>query len=123
VEIHFIEAGIPRDLSDQTSLCLFRVLQEAVHNAVKYSGVQQVTVELKSEFQQIQLVVRDRGLGFDPQEAMRLGGLGLISMRERLQAVGGELSVNSQPHEGTTVKACVPLTCNARQAEVMEAAG
>jgi PAS domain S-box-containing protein len=123
VEIHFVEAGIPRDLSKETSLCLFRVLQEAVHNAVKYSGVRQVTVELKSEFQQIQLAVRDRGLGFDPEEAIERGGLGLISMRERLQAVGGELSINSQPHEGTTVKACVPLTCNARQVEGMEAAG
>ncbi|HTS04753.1 MAG TPA: ATP-binding protein [Candidatus Eisenbacteria bacterium] len=123
VEIHFVEAGIPRDLSSQTSICLFRVLQEAVHNAVKYSGVGQITVELKSEFQQIQLVVRDRGRGFDPEEAMERGGLGLISMRERLQAVGGELSINSQPHEGTTVKACVPVTCNATQVEVMEAAG
>jgi signal transduction histidine kinase len=102
---------------------LFRVLQEAIHNAVKYSGVRQVTVELKSEFQQIQLVVRDRGLGFDPQEAMERGGLGLISMRERLQAVGGELSINSQLHEGTTVKACVPLTSNARKAEAIEATG
>jgi signal transduction histidine kinase len=80
-------------------------------------------VELKSEFQHIQLVVRDLGLGFDPQEAMERGGLGLISMRERLQAVGGGLSINSQVHEGTTVKACVPITCNARQVELMEAAG
>jgi len=123
VDIHFVEAGIPRDLSNQTSLCLFRVLQEALHNAVKYSGVGQIAVELKSELQQVQLVVRDRGLGFDPQEAMKRGGLGLISMRERLQAVGGDLSIHSLPHEGTAVKACAPLTSDARQVEVIEAAG
>ena len=123
VEIPFIEAGIPRDLSNQTSLCLFRVLQEALHNAVKYSGVRQVTVELKSDSQHIQLVVTDRGLGFDLQEAMGRGGLGLISMRERLQAVGGELSINSQTHQGTTVKACIPLTSNASEAEAMQATG
>ena len=123
VEIHFSEAGIARDLSKQISLCLFRVLQEALQNAVKYSGARQLTVELCSQSGQIQLVVCDRGVGFDVQEAMRRQGLGLISMRERLQAVGGELSIDSHPGEGTTVKACVRLSDEAMEAEAMEAAG
>jgi PAS domain S-box-containing protein len=123
VEISFSEAGIPRNLSKEASLCLFRILQEALHNAVKHSGVRRIAVELHSESQQIQLSVRDRGVGFDPQEALKRGGLGLISMRERVQAFGGGLSINSRAGEGTTVTACVPLTSNVIQSERMEAAG
>ena len=78
VEINFSEAGIPRNLSSEASLCLFRILQEGLHNAVKYSGVRLVTVQLQSESQQIQLIVRDRGVGFDPQEALKRGGLGRL---------------------------------------------
>jgi PAS domain S-box-containing protein len=123
VEIHFSEAGVPRDLPKQISLCLFRVLQEALQNAVKYSRARQFIVELHSASRQIQLVVKDRGVGFDLREEAKRNGLGLTSMRERLQAIGGMLSINSHVGEGTTVEACVPLTSNADQSEDVEAVG
>jgi PAS domain S-box-containing protein len=109
VEIQFNHSGIPRTLSKEVSLCLFRVLQEALQNAVKYSGVRSFTVDLHGTAESIELTVSDMGSGFEEQDAFTRHGLGLISMRERLQLVHGELSVKSKPRAGTTIHAWVPL--------------
>jgi PAS domain S-box-containing protein len=113
VKIDFHFGDIPEDLSDQISLCLFRVLQEALQNAVKYSGVVQFEVSFTSTSGEIELRVHDSGVGFDPAEISTNGhGLGLISMKERLKLVRGELSIDSKPGHGTTVLARVPLAFN-----------
>jgi len=109
VEIVFGHAGVPRTLSKEVSLCLFRVLQEGLQNAVKHSGVRSFTVDLQGTEESIELTVTDNGNGFEEQDAFTRHGLGLISMRERLQLVHGELSVKSQPGAGTTIRARVPL--------------
>ena len=109
VEIVFKHAGIPRNLSKEVSLCLFRVLQEGLQNAVKHSGVRSFAVDLQGTAESIELTVTDFGNGFEEQDAFTRHGLGLISMRERLQLVHGELSVKSQPGAGTTIRARVPL--------------
>ena len=109
VEIEFSHAGIPRSLTKEVSLCLFRVLQEALQNAVKHSGERHFKVELHGTSGEIQLTVSDSGIGFDQQEAIDRRGLGLISMRERLQLVGGQFSIESKPGWGTTIRARVPL--------------
>ena len=109
VEIVFEHAGIPHTLSKEVSLCLFRVLQEGLQNAVKHSGVRSFTVDLQGTEESIELTVADFGNGFAEKEACAGHGLGLISMRERLQLVHGELSVKSQPGAGTTIRARVPL--------------
>jgi PAS domain S-box-containing protein len=109
VEIEFSHAGIPRSLTKEVSLCLFRVLQEALQNAVKHSGERHFKVELHGTSGEIQLTVSDPGIGFDQQEAIDRRGLGLISMRERLQLVGGQFSIESKPGWGTTIRARVPL--------------
>ena len=64
---------------------------------------------------EIHLTVRDSGSGFDVEEAMKTHGLGVVSMRERLKLVDGQLSIDSQPQQGTTVHARVPL-CEAASA-------
>jgi PAS domain S-box-containing protein len=110
IEIRFRHAGIPVDMSKEVSLCLFRVLQEALQNAVKYSGEGHLQVELQGTSGEIQLTVSDLGVGFDELEAVNQRGLGLISMRERVQLVGGEFSIESQPKRGTTIHARVPLS-------------
>jgi PAS domain S-box-containing protein len=107
VEIDFRCDGLPEALSDQLSLCLFRVLQEAVHNAVKYSGVGRFEVSLTRESSEIRLRVHDSGIGFEI--ANNGHGLGLTSMRERLKLVKGELVIDSKPRRGTTILARVPL--------------
>ena len=109
VEVQFKHAEIPRNLPNEVSLCLFRVLQEALQNAVKHSGVRRFTVDLHGTAESIELTVSDVGMGFEEQDAFTRNGLGLISMRERLQLVHGELSVKSKPGAGTTIRARVPL--------------
>jgi PAS domain S-box-containing protein len=109
VEIDFSHTGVPRSVPTEISLCLFRILQEALQNAVKHSGVRHFRVELSGNAGEIQLTVSDRGVGFDRRDVMKRHGLGLISMRERLKLVNGEFSIESEPSFGTTVNARVPL--------------
>jgi signal transduction histidine kinase len=92
----------------ETALCLFRVLQEALHNAVRHSGVAKFEVQLRGASDGLQLTVRDGGSGFDPDTAIGSGGLGLTSMKERLKLVGGELLIESRPKRGTTIVARAP---------------
>lgn len=110
VEVNFSYTNIPEGMSSEISLCVFRVLQEALQNAVKYSGVRQFAVELWGTEGEIQLAVSDSGVGFDPHEAINGHGLGLISMRERLHLAGGRISIESQPGMGTTIRARVPFS-------------
>jgi len=109
VEIHFHSNSISKNLPKETSLCLFRVLQEALQNAIKHSGARHFEVSLKEALSEIQLSVHDSGVGFDPEQAMNGGGLGLTSMKERLKLVGGNLFIDSQEQRGTTIQARVPL--------------
>jgi len=109
VEIDFSHTAIPRSVPEEISLCLFRVLQETLQNAVKHSGVRHFRVELCGTEGEIQLTVSDLGMGFDPQDAIHRHGLGLISMLERMQLVSGEISIKSHPGSGTTIHARVPF--------------
>ena len=109
IRIEFKHSDIPQGIPKEISLCLFRVLQEALQNAVKHSTDQNFTVEMHGSKEGIRLTVSDSGIGFDWQDAMNRRGLGLISMRERLRLVDGELSIRSAPGRGTTVLARVPL--------------
>ncbi|HEX4921740.1 MAG TPA: PAS domain S-box protein, partial [Candidatus Bathyarchaeia archaeon] len=110
LEIDFQTQDLPSPLSADISLCFFRVLQEALHNSAKHSGVRHFEVRLWGTADEIHLTVRDSGVGFDPEAAKQSRGLGLISMEERLKLVNGTLSIESQPKRGTTVHARVPLS-------------
>jgi PAS domain S-box-containing protein len=116
VEVQFTQTGIPRSLPKEISLCLFRVLQEALQNAVKHSGVRSFTVDLYGSEEAIELTVEDTGGGFEEQEAFTRPGLGLISMRERLQMVRGEFEVKSKPGAGTKIYARVPIKTQSHRA-------
>jgi len=109
VEIAFSHYGIPPGVPREVSLCLFRVLQEALNNAVKHSGVLRFKVELFKAAEQIHLTVSDAGVGFDPEMAITSKGLGLISMQERVYLQKGDFTIDSQPDRGTTIHARVPL--------------
>jgi signal transduction histidine kinase len=112
VEIDFKSDGIPRHVPPDITLCLYRVLQEAVHNAVQHSGVRQFDVRLWATSDEIHLTVSDCGAGFDLETARKSRGLGLNRMEERLKLVKGSLSIDSQPKRGTTIHGLVPLTHN-----------
>ena len=120
IEIDFQSHDLPSPLPADISVCLYRVLQEAIHNSAKYSGVRHLEVQLWGTSDQIHLTVRDSGVGFDSEAAKESRGLGLISMQERVKLVNGTLSIESQPTRGTTICARVPLSTGS---DSMRAAG
>jgi len=120
VDIDFKADDLPGPLSPDISLCLFRVLQEALHNSAKHSGVRQFEVGLCGTSNEIHLTVKDSGAGFDREAAKESCGLGLISMEERLKLVKGTLSIESQLKRGTTIHARVPFSLSS---DSMRAAG
>ena len=104
VEAH----GVPKTVSSETSLCLFRIAQEAMSNATRHGRASAVTVLLTPRNRGLQLAVADNGSGFDPGEARERASLGLASMRERVRLLHGVLDIESTPGRGTTVIAWVP---------------
>jgi signal transduction histidine kinase len=120
VEIDFIHADIPPAVPEEISLCLFRVMQEGLQNAVKHSGVRHFEVELRGASDGIHLTVHDSGLGFDTYAGMNDRGLGLVSMLERVNLVKGTFSIKSVLGRGTTIHARVPLS---KKGESARAAG
>jgi len=108
LEIRFTAESVPDGLSRHVAVCLYRVLQEALQNAIKHSGVRTMAVSLRGGVDEIELTVRDLGAGFDVSTTQGRG-LGLTSMIERVRAVSGRLVIQSAPQRGTTIHASVPL--------------
>ena len=107
VSIDFSHEGIPRDLPKAIALCLFRVLQEALHNGVTHARVSHFTVTLCGTPNEIQLEVADKGIGFDLATVMGHHALGLIGMKERISMVNGVIVFDSCPGgERRCVPAC-----------------
>ena len=116
VQIEFHSEGVPKELRQEIALSLFRILQEGLQNAIKHSGSQHFEVWLRGTSNEIELRVRDWGIGFEPEEAMKGRGLGLTSMRERLKLVRGKFSIDSQPGLGTIIRVTVSLGSASRAA-------
>ena len=106
----FAANGVPAGISLDTAMCLYRVAQESLRNVYKHAGkTAKVWVSLSGNRDGVTLIVKDQGGGFEFDGVFGKGGLGLISMEERVRAVGGTLEVQSKPGAGTTVTAFVPL--------------
>jgi signal transduction histidine kinase len=95
-------------LTPDTSLCLYRVAQEALRNVARHARARRVEISLRAKDGGCELEVRDDGVGFDPDER-RGTGVGHASMRERMKLVGGRLAISSVPNRGTAVVAWAPL--------------
>ena len=102
-------------LPDDIALCLFRIAQEAMQNAIKHSGARSIRVQLTADHDAIALKIIDDGVGFDVDAAAGKG-LGLISMLERAESVGGTLKVVSRKGAGTRLQVTVPFRSSPRQA-------
>jgi len=113
--VQFVHQEVPERVPKDISLCLFRVVQEALRNVVKHSGAAEVRVELTRHDEQIDLCISDAGAGFDTGFAKADVGLALISMRERLRLVGGHLSIESEVSHGTRIRTRIPLPSTAGQ--------
>lgn len=108
---------VPSSIPVDTALCLYRIAQEALRNVVKHSGARHARVELRGGPDAISLRVSDDGSGFEPDSAAGKEGLGLVSMRERLRLVGGEITVDSRPAGGARIDVRAPLVPSAVRGE------
>jgi signal transduction histidine kinase len=89
--------------------CLYRVAQEALHNVLKHARTGYVQVKIHSNANGIHMTIRDTGVGFNAEAALRRPGLGIVSMKERVRLVQGEFSIHSKPGRGTEINVFVPL--------------
>jgi PAS domain S-box-containing protein len=117
VQIKFLHHDVPDQIPMEVALCVFRIVQEALRNVVKHSKTPEANVELSGNGQEIDLCISDSGVGFNPESVHRTGGLGLISMRERLRLIGGRLTVESEPLHGTRIRVRVPLSVLSAQGQ------
>jgi len=108
-EIHFTEEDVPDRFPDDVPLCLYRIVQEGLNNCICHSGTNTCDVALKGSDDKIFLAVEDKGIGFNPVEVRDKPGLGLASMRERVQLVGGNFKVDTEPGRGTSIQVSIPL--------------
>jgi signal transduction histidine kinase len=114
VVVELSDSTLPGSLPQDVSLSVFRVVQEALRNAVKYSGQKHIKVCLQEDSGQLELEVSDQGVGFDVRDKRNNGGLGLVSMAERISQVNGTFSIDSQLNVGTRIRARVPLAARAK---------
>jgi signal transduction histidine kinase len=108
LEIVFEHSGVPVSLPQDVILCVFRIAQEALQNVVRHSAAHHVSIHLDGSETELVLRVDDDGVGF-ASEAATKGGLGLLSMAERLDALDGLLNISSRPGMGTSLTVVVPL--------------
>jgi PAS domain S-box-containing protein len=113
MEIDF-RSDVSHPIPLEIGLCLYRVLQEALHNVIKHSGTKRVEVKVAQHANEIHLDVNDFGKGFDIEIAKQDRGLGLTSMQERVRLVGGAIVIDSKPLAGTTINVRVPLGAERR---------
>ncbi len=94
------------DLPDEHKTCIYRLVQEAIHNSARHANANNVAVELRRDNDCVRFSVRDDGDGFDPS---RVRGLGLLGMEERVRRLGGRLAIDSHPGRGTSILAELPV--------------
>jgi signal transduction histidine kinase len=107
-QVTFLRRGVP-PISQNISLGLYRVVQEALHNVAKHAGADRATVVLCGSGNCIRVAIRDNGCGFDPTRGRVKNGLGLISIRERVRLLGGRCDIRTKPGSGVRIAVCVPL--------------
>ncbi len=104
----FVKENLPKQLEKNLSLCVYRLVQEALHNVSKHSGAESATVTLRGSTTALELVVEDSGVGFDPHARRTKPSLGLMSMEQRVLGNGGRFAIRSRRGFGTTVTAVLP---------------
>jgi signal transduction histidine kinase len=110
VSVVFEGLGEDSRLNNAGAACLYRVAQESLRNAVQHGRATEIHVALEAGAESLQLTVHDDGIGFSGSPARGKGGLGMVSMRERMRLVNGALTISSAPGQGTRITASVPLS-------------
>jgi signal transduction histidine kinase len=100
--------GTCDQLTDAQQTCIYRVVQEALTNCARHAKAESVLVSLRTRQDDVIVVIHDDGVGFNYNASVR-GGLGLLGIRERVEALDGKLTISSQPNRGTTVQVQIPV--------------
>ena len=108
MQVDFAHENVPRSVAPDTALCLFRIVQEGLRNAKKHSGASSARVNLEMTGSTLHVSVCDQGVGFNLKERLNRDGLGVRSMGERAQLLGGRFEIHSEPQKGTRIDAWVP---------------
>jgi PAS domain S-box-containing protein len=96
-------------IPEEIALCLYRLAQESLHNVARHSGAKHAEITLSKSRGHARLLVRDNGRGFDPEHLDHAGGLGLVSMSERVRLLHGRFKVSTRPGKGTVISATIPF--------------
>ena len=97
---------VSEDLPDDHRTCIYRVMQEALHNATRHAGASHVRIQVRQEANQIRVLIQDDGTGFEPRQEK---GMGILGMEERVRNLGGALHIESAPGHGTRLSFELPL--------------
>jgi len=108
IKCEFVDKTQGVDLSPEKAVALFRILQESLNNASKYSEATNITVELRSTENSIFLEITDNGIGFDLEIKKRSDSYGLTGMKERAYLLDGTVDIYSEPGKGVRIKVEVP---------------
>ena len=116
IAAHFVKGGPIGVVSAEAAIHIYRIVQEALTNVSRHSGSDEAWVRLRQAEDRIELEIEDRGRGLPPEAERREGwrGIGLVSMRERAELMGGEFALTPAPAGGTIVRVAVPLQMAAR---------
>jgi len=113
IVMNLVHENVPRNLPPDVTLCVFRVAQEALQNALKHSAAREVSLAVVGMPNGLTLTIADDGIGFDVSPAWGKG-LGLVSMSERIEALDGTIQIYSTPGAGTRLVITVPLAASER---------
>ena len=109
LQVAFSQQDLPRSVSPEIALCLFRIVQEALRNVQKHSGAAHAQVRIETMGDILHLSISDDGAGFDVNDEVDHQGLGLWSMRRRVRLVGGRYEIYSEKQKGTTIEIWTPI--------------
>jgi signal transduction histidine kinase len=108
IEVSFDTTGIEGRLPAEVEVAFYRIAQEALTNVVRHAGATRIDLKLQEASGKLKLIIKDNGMGFDPQSKVGRDRLGLIGMRERAGMLGGRMNVESIPGQGTTLNVEIP---------------
>lgn len=109
LQIEFSLTGKKKKYNRVLAFSIFRIIQEAISNIRKHAATEKVMLRLEDNGQELTLIIKDQGIGFDPQQQVPEESFGILGMKERVQLLGGVMQIHSQPGAGTHISIIVPL--------------
>jgi signal transduction histidine kinase len=105
VRIKVAAESVPEDLPEEYKTCIYRIVQEGLHNCIQHSGSRSVLVAVRQQSETLSLTIQDDGKGFNPQQER---GMGLLGIEERVSHLGGAFSVDSEAGRGSVLRIVLP---------------